>query len=85
MFTFYCVADTFITSIGSTPILKEPSQAASRPAPPQGELLAHCLRRVDCQDLALRKTPPAGGGGTTVPEGDKVASRSDDGEGQDAE
>ena len=61
------------------------SQAASRPAPPQGELLAHCLRRVDCQDLALRKTPPAGGGGTTVPEGDKVASRSDDGEGQDAE
>ena len=28
---------------------------------------------------SVRKTPPAGGGGTKVPEGDWVASRSDDG------
>ena len=28
---------------------------------------------------SVRKTPPAGGGGTKVPEGEWVASRSDDG------
>ena len=33
----------------------------------------------------LGKTPPAGGGGTQVPKGGKVALRSRDGEGKDAD
>ena len=32
----------------------------------------------------MRQTPPAGGGGTKCQKGNKVASRSDDGEGEDA-